>query len=500
MRRRDLLQASLAGMLVPKLADSAVQSAAQRHSASGTQKALQPAGMRSTGTTHSGIRAYVGDLTYSGTTAPALVVELGLPWRFVSWADAQYVPCWDIDGLWYTSEWLETLGTKSAYDFEPISDKKLRYTHVELAEVGPARAVVHWRYTLCDTKERIFHGNTRGEEFHTIYPDGFTVRKLVAYPGTGEPVEGQPVMWEVGEILLVHPQGSRVEDNLGREILDISNIAGDTYRHRFDPGMVTFSGIAQIKSNVLCRAHPASRNWSEFIWLVHLKNRPSPFVIVPNRQDLFPHLPCAVCGGDHPHTMLWQSLVTWKNWPQWKEEYEIGVGATEADLKTRSLTTCVVSIQGWNHPTARYNDNSSIPFDPKWSPPPSTTWLMFQGVNPGDANYPRQLAASWLHPAEVKTAAGRYLGYEPAERAYRFESVDHRVDFELRPAADSPQVNPVVIVENWAFGNPRVTVDQREPAPQDCAVSWAGTRLIVWLRCEVEKSARITIQGWPEVS
>jgi hypothetical protein len=264
--------------------------------------------------------------------------------------------------------------------------------------------------------------------------------------------------------------------------------------------MVTFSGIAQIKSTVLCRAHPASRNWSEFIWLVHLKNRPSPFVIVPNRQDLFPHLPCAVCGGDHPHTMLWQSLVTWKNWPQWKEEYEIGVGATEADLKNRSLTTCVVSIQGWNHPTARYNDKSSLPFDPKWSPPQGTTWLMFQGVNPGDANYPRRLAASWLHPAEVKTAVGRYLGYEPAERAYRFEAVDHRVDFELRPAADSPQVNPVAIVENWAFGNPRVTVDQREPAPQDCAVSWAGTRLIVWLRCEVEKSARITIQGWPEVS
>ena len=113
------------------------------------------------------------------------------------------------------------------------------------------------------------------------------------------------------------------------------------------------------------------------------------------------------------------------------------------------------------------------------------------------SGFPGRLAASWLHPAEVKMTAGRYLGYEPAERAYRFEAADQRVDFELLPAADSPQVNPVAIVDNWSFGNPRVTVDQLELAPKDYAVSWAGTRLIVWFRREIEKSARITIQGWP---
>ena len=221
-------------------------------------------------------------------------------------------------------------------------------------------------------------------------------------------------------------------------------------------------------------------------------------MVVANNQELFPHMRCHVCGGDHPESLVWQQPFLWKHYPQYHREYHIGVQATEADMQTRSVSTSYVSVLPWVHPLADRHD-PTIPFDPNWSPPRGTTWLMLQGVNPGDENQPRRLAASWLHPGEVRTTVGRFLGYEAAERAYRFEATDGRLDFEMRPKSGHAQINPVVIVENWTNGNPRVTVDKREPQAKDVAVSWSGSRLIVWLRRDITTSANISVEGWPHL-
>jgi len=455
--------------------------------------------------TGSGMSAYFGDYTYSGSTTPALVVELGKPWKFVCWADAQYVPFWDIDGVWVTTEWFETLGTKTPYDFEPISDKKLRYTSVEILEIGPARAVVHWRYALCDTRPeaRIFHDNTTAEEFHTIYPDGVTVRKVVGYPGNGEPREGQPKMWEVGELLLVLPQGSQLLEVLGQDGVKISNIAGDSYQHRFSSYAVATIDFEQpnLADSIrrLCQVHPPSREWTEFIWQGGLRDRPEPFVVVPNKQEWFPHARCRTCGGDHPETSLVQWLAIWKHFPQWSgDEYHIGIPATEADLARRSVSLSYLFVDPWVHPVAASNPSPSLPFDPQWNPPRGTTWLLLYGVNPGDTDHPRRLAASWLHPGEVKTLAGRYLGYEPAERAYRFQATGYRVDFELAPAPGLGQINPVVVVEDWAYGNPKISLGRGELPVGSYKASRARNRLVVWFEAEIKNLTPISIEGRTE--
>jgi hypothetical protein len=494
MQRRRFLKTGMASTL------------ALAHTARARPVAAQAARPPAARTLDSGITARFADLTYSGSTAPALVVELGLPWRFVSWAEAQFVPFWDIEGVWVTTEWFETLGSKSVYDFEPISDKQLRYTHVSLTEAGPARAVVNWRYALCDARPEaeIFHDNTTAEETHTIYPDGVTVRKLVGYPGNGEPREGQPRMWEVAELLFFIPKGSQVKNVVGDEGVLISNIAGDSYRHRFKSLEIVTIDFQNLNltdiMRRLCQVHPSSRDWTEFIWQGGFHNRPEPFVVFPNSQELFPHLRCPVCGGDHPETSLWQVLSIWKHYPQGHEEYHIGIPATEADLKTRAVSASYLSIHPWLFPEEKLKANPDLPFDPHWSPPRGTTWLMLQGINPGDANYPRRLAASWLHPAEIQTSVGRYLGYDPSQRAYRFDTAEGKIDFRLSPASGFAQINPVVIVENWTHGNPKIRVDARELSDKNVAVTWVGSRLIVWFRREVLQPVRIQLQGWPGMS
>jgi hypothetical protein len=491
MDRRELIRSGFAALTLPGLGWALMPLKAD----------ITPA---KAGTSDSGMRAYVGDLEYGGAKAPALVVEPGLPWRLVCWAEAQYVPYWDIDDVWVTTEWFETLGTKSPYDYEPISDKELRYTHVELAEIGPARAVVHWRYALCDTRPqaRVFQDNTTAEEFHSIYPDGITVRKLVGYPGNGNPLEGHPKMWEVGEMLLILPRGSRLADSLDPGEVTISNIAGDTYRHRFLKTVAdsnVFSLPADRITQSLCAVYPASRAWSEYIYVGSLRNRPSPFMVVTNEQRLFPHLRCITCGGDHVETLLWMQPFLWKHYPLFHGEYHIGIEAKETDLQTRPVSTSYVTVEPWAHPSFRSND-PDIPFDSKWNPPRGTTWLMLQGVNPGDENYPRRLAASWLHPGAVKATTGRYLGYAPAERAYRFAAAGPALDFELTPASGYTQINPVLIVEGWNHGNPQVTLDGQPPKAGDVAVSWTVNRLIVWFRRELTSTARFTIEGAPGLS
>ncbi|HVA00549.1 MAG TPA: hypothetical protein VMV34_02735 [Terriglobia bacterium] len=486
MQRRNFLKTGLAGALLPTI--------------SGSTNLLAQTGSKSSGKQGGpGVRAYIGDVAYGGFAAPGVVVETGTPHRLVCWSEAQYVPFWDIDGVWVTTEWLETLGVNSPYDFEPISDKQLRYTHVEIIEAGPARAVLHWRYAVCDTLERIFHGNTTAEEFHVVYPDGITVRKVVAYPGTGDPVQGQPRMWEVGEMLLFLPKGSTPENTLGAQGMKISNIKGDSYTHKFLHGNIPLS---KLKFNEVlgrfCEIYPPCRTWTEYIYHGGLVGRPEPFFVVANDQNLFPHLHCHVCGGDHPETILWQSMLLWKHYPLWHEPYYIGVQATEADLKNRPVSTSYVTVQPWVHSTAFDHPNPSIPFDAKWNPPQGTAWLMLQGVNPGNEDYPRRLAASWLHPATIETTAGRYMGFEASERAYRLEPADHQVEFTLRAAPGSPQINPVVIVETWCYGNPKITVDQQELPSESYAVSWTGQRLVVWFKREVSGSAHVTIEGWPE--
>lgn len=484
MRRRNFLKRGMAGALLPAMATAANLSVAP--------------GADRGGPAPSSVRAYAGDVTYGGVKAPGVVVETGTPHRLVCWSQAQYVPFWDIDGVWVTTEWLETLGVKSSHDFEPISDKQLRYTHVEIIEAGPARAVLHWRYALCDTFERIFHGNTTAEEFHVVYPDGVTVRKVVAYPGTGKPVQGQPRFWEVGEYLLFLPKGSTPHNTVGSQGMKISNLKGDSYTHKFLHGNVPLAELKPHEATAFfCEVYPPSRTWSEYIYHGGLAGRPEPFFVVANNQKLFPHLRCPICGGDHPATLLWQSMLLWKHYPLGRESYKIGLQATVADLKQRPLSTSYVSIEPWLHPTAYQHPNPNIPFDPKWNPLQGTAWLMLQGVNPGSEDYPRKLAASWLRPATLEVAAGSYIGYEPSERAYRLEPAAHRVEFTLRAAAGSPQINPVVIVENWCGGNPKISVDGQEAPPESCAVSWSGNRLIVWFRREVAETVQISIDGWP---
>ena len=65
-----------------------------------------------------------------------------------------------------------------------MSDKQNRYSHVRVLQNNDARAVIHWRYALCEAEHYglanvdPFTGwSDWTDEYYTIYPDGSAVRE-----------------------------------------------------------------------------------------------------------------------------------------------------------------------------------------------------------------------------------------------------------------------------------------------------------------------------------
>ena len=427
-------------------------------------------------------------VTWGGYSGQALSIDVGQPWRLLAWENGQYVPWWQIDDkLYFFSEWLETLGSRSPYDYEPISDKGNRYTHVEVTELGPARVVLHWQYALCDSTPRagIFHGNTWAEEYHTIYPDGLTVRKIIAYPGNQSTAEGEPRFWEVAEIDLIFAPPSTLSETITESPLRVISTSGESY---VPPWPSTGEPW-------LCQRDPNAGKWPDYIFRAGLKNRPEPYLVVPNRKDYFPRRPCAVCEGDHPSVLLWISPHLYKHYPGLKGGYEIGVEATEADMQTHPISMPLVSVLPWLHKFhLAPGDHSSEPLEPDWSPKPGTSWLMLWGTSNQDDQQIENVARQWMEPPALKMIEGEDAGFEPSENLYRVNPGHDGCEFTLTAEPEAPVIHPTFKILNWGYRPARVLLDGKPLPPEQWRGTWNRDHLVTWIDKVITASARIRIE------
>ncbi len=475
MQRRDLLTTLLALPAAKILNRSPAFSPAAR-------------GMPAAPLNPESMRAAWGPLAWGGYSGQSMTIDVGQPWRLQAWDQAQFVPCWEIDErLWFFSEWLETTGTRSPYDYEPISDKQDRYTHVEVTELGPARIVLHWRYALCDSTRHagIFHGNTWAEEYHTIYPDGLTVRKLIAYPGSATANEGEPRFWEVAEIDLIFAPPSILGDTITGTPLRVKSTAGHSYSVNWpstgDPWM--------------CKRDPHTSEWPSYIFRAGVRDRPEPYLVVPNRKDYFPRRTCPACGGDHPCILLWLSAHLYKHWPGYKGEYEIGVEATEADMKDHPISMPLVSVLPWVHDFYfKPGDHANEPLDPGWSPAPGTTWLMLWGTSRQDDRHIGQVARQWMNPATLEVSEGEDAGFDAAENLYRISPGRERAVFSLDASPEAPVVNPTFKLLNWGYHPAQVVLNDKLLPPEQSRMTRIQNHLVVWLSKTLTGRARIRIE------
>ena len=70
---------------------------------------------------------------------------------------------------------------------EHMADKQLRHSYARVIENSPARVMVHWRYPCVDVGYVCTSKLHWSDEYHTIYPDGTGIRKVVWNKGYDTP-------------------------------------------------------------------------------------------------------------------------------------------------------------------------------------------------------------------------------------------------------------------------------------------------------------------------
>ncbi|MBM3312775.1 MAG: hypothetical protein FJY80_14855 [Candidatus Aminicenantes bacterium] len=133
--------------------------------------------------------------------------------------------------------------------------------------------------------------------------------------------------------------------------------------------------------------------------------------------------------------------------------------------------------------------------------------LILNGLSDKPAEGLVPLAKSWLSPPKIEVAAGAYAseGYDPAQKAFVVSrrttaapAPGAALEATFRASADSPLVNPALVVRNWGEAEPRVAIDGRAAAEgRDVRVGRVsrleGEDLVVWLRLESAASVKISI-------
>jgi hypothetical protein len=212
---------------------------------------------------------------------------------------------------------------------------------------------------------------------------------------------------------------------------------------------------------------------------VNLKSRFSPYVVVDPRNAA---IDC-YAGEIIPE----RSMFPW--WNHWPVSQQIRSNGRWALAPDRASHSSLAHIQSWR---------------PYEETPDGVTMLMLNGLTEKSAEGLLPLAKSWLHPAPLTVSGQGFAGtgYDPAQRAYVVErrgpAGPAALSVELGGSAESPVVNPALLVRGWGSGLPRITIDGR-PAPLGPLVragllhNLDGEDLIVWIRKESEAPVRIVL-------
>ncbi len=156
-----------------------------------------------------------------------IVVWLPNGGRFVFWRGSSYIPFWA--GLHNTGacyEWAEIISQpQGAVDcVEPLMDKELRYSRVEIVESTRARVHVRWSYQSTDFEYKVW-GDEAVEDYY-FYPDGFGTRvvNLKADPKND---------YELSEFIILTPQDAYPFEVLPDDPVDALYLDGRKRRFRF---------------------------------------------------------------------------------------------------------------------------------------------------------------------------------------------------------------------------------------------------------------------------
>ncbi len=405
--------------------------------------------MRDRDDSRTGFHAVRREYNWSGFPGEALVVSFarGLGDRkFVFWSLANYVPAWHMDNqLLYSYEFVETWGGGAPGCHEPMSDRLLRWSNVEILEDNAARKRVRWRYVLCNPDYRVPDDAVgreipEVEERWTFYPDGTGARHITYTPKLDSPHRS----WhELTELIAIAGSLTDPREHLAPVPLTVTNLAGEVLRADY-----------RRKESKIDRKRV--NRWDQFIAVAHFINAPDAFCAFSQAADT---------PDTHSHYPFGFD-VSWHgpgyrmcHWPVGLEPYR-KPSKTHGTWKAQVSHTSLAGMGIWKG--RDWKDHFKL--DERGRK--YREWVSLVGlVEPSDLETIRARTATWLYPGEV-TARGAGCRFKRIDRARRcivFEcSRGKSCSFTLDPTPKSTTVvNPCFVIEGWGDRPVDVTMDNR---------------------------------------
>jgi hypothetical protein len=379
---------------------------------------------------------------------PDIVVSFDkMPVRFVLWRGANYIPMLVTEnGRWYTNAFLENWWKGCC---EPMSDKKMVFGRVDIIEQSPARVVLRWRYPLSEVGYQISYedpetgwGNWT-DWYLVIYPDGTMVKRKRLYTDAERRHEWQE------SIAIMGPE-QRPED-----VIETT------------PALTLATPSGEIREYSWIGKPPTDVSYKDTV--LHIANM---------KAEYDPYSIQNITGGDVYKAgggSRYSAFPAWNHWPV-GQFLSDGRHAVFPDRTAHSSLTHIK----WKDSTTY---NSLGRFHEK---------LLLEGLSNKPAKELLPLALSWLQPAPATTPTeGLAVNWQAADRAYvltRANSNVKNLQLKLAGTAETPLVNPVVIVENWGQEKTAtITLNGGKPAPSMDIRQGVVTRangvkaLVVWI-------------------
>ncbi len=142
------------------------------------------------------------------------------PVSVVYWRGTNFAANWVTDSnRWMADQSSEIWGPHGCS--EHMSDKQTRHSYARIIENNNARVVIHWRYPCVDIGYVCTNRMNYTDEYHTIYPDGTGIRKVVYNNTTTEAPGFQDIQY------FTNP-GETALDVIELNAVTVANTNGET--------------------------------------------------------------------------------------------------------------------------------------------------------------------------------------------------------------------------------------------------------------------------------
>lgn len=367
------------------------------------------------------------------------------PASIVYWHGTNYAANYVTDNNRWMADQSSEIFTKHGCS-EHMADKQCRHSYARVIESSDARVVIHWRYPCVDVGYVCTNKRNWTDEYHTIYPDGTAIRKVVFNN------DGQPGFQDIQ--FFTNP-GETALDVVHLNAMTVANTKGETLELEWkkpnknpeqklkDATIEWLNSKSEIKVFAIYQGGEIS-TWGEF------------------EQSQYTDDPFA---------------GPWNHWPISLVPSD-GRFAVEHDRVT--------------HFALGAND-----------PAPLHGAMVHYGFtnNKIDALIP--LARYWQNPPSVsKVAGGKSNGFIKEEKAYYFDSIDtETLSFTIDANSDSPVVNPALVLQNCKAKNIEIKLNGKLLEVGDALKTGleydvhGKPKTIIWMKKSTNQPVQFEISG-----